>query len=166
MAEAGPLGKRLRRMEYGRLLRGEAQFADDLRPEGCLHVAFLRSPFASGRIAALATSTSAAAAGVRAVFTAADLEGSCGPLVVHLTTPGAVSPERPILAHDRVRFAGEMIAAVVAGSRYLAADAIELLQPEIAPLPAGVTLEDAMAESAPPLHAAVAHNIYYPPLLP
>src|SRR5260370_19453897 len=148
MAEAGPRGKRLRRLEDGRLLRGEAQFADDLRPEGCLHVAFLRSPFASGRLAALATSTSAAAAGVRAVFTAADLEGSCGPLVVHLTTPGAVSPERPILAHDRVRFAGEMIAAGVAESRYLAADAIELLQPEIEPLRAVVTLQDPMAKSA------------------
>src|SRR5260370_10987371 len=115
MAGAGPPGKRLRRLEDGGLLRGEAQFADDLRTEGCLHVAFLRSRFASGRLAALATSTSAAAAGVRAVFTAADLEGSCRPLVVHLTTPGAVSPERPILAHDRGRFAGEMIAAVGGG---------------------------------------------------
>src|SRR5260370_31948790 len=147
MAEAGPLGKRLRRMEYGRLLRGEAQFADDLRPEGCLHVAFLRSPFASGRIAALATSTSAAAAGVRAVFTAADLEGSCGPLVVHLTTPGAVSPERPILAHDRVRFAGEMIAAVVAESRYPAADTIEPRKPEIAPLRGGAARSEPRATS-------------------
>ena len=161
MAEAGPLGKRLRRLEDGRLLRGEAQFADDLRPEGCLHVAFLRSPIASGRVAALAISTPAAAGGVRAVFTAADLEGSCRPLAVHLTTPGAVSPERPILAHDRVRFAGEMIAAVVAESRYLAADAIELLQPEIEPLRAVVTLEDAMAESAPLVHEAVPENIYY-----
>src|SRR5260370_26009254 len=133
MAEAGPLGKRLRRMEYGRLLRGEAQFADDLRPEGCLHVAFLRSPFASGRLAALATSTSAAAAGVRAVFTAAHLEGSCGPLVVHLTTPGAVSPERPILAHDRVRFAGEMIAAGVAEGRHLAGRPVHRPSPDVPP---------------------------------
>src|SRR5258708_23136360 len=133
MAEAGPLGKRLRRLEDGRLLRGEAQFADDLRPEGCLHVAFLRSPIASGRVAALAISTPAAAGGVRAVFTAADLEGSCRPLAVHLTTPGAVSPERPILAHDRGRFAGEMIAAGGAASRHPAADAVALRQPEIPP---------------------------------
>src|SRR5690349_17426612 len=161
MAEAGPLGKRLRRLGDGRLLRGEAQFADDLRPDGCLHVAFLRSPVASGRIAALDTSAARASPGVRAVFTAADLDGSCRPLAVHLTTPGAVSPERPILAIDQVRFAGEMIAAVVAESRYVAADAVDLLQPEIEQLPAVVTLEDAMAESAPLVHEAVAENLYY-----
>src|SRR5260370_29353492 len=131
MAEAGPLGKRLRRLEDGRLLRGEAQFADDLRPEGCLHVAFLRSPVASGRIAALATSTSAAAAGVRAVFIAADLEGSCRPLAVHLTTPGAVSPERTILARRRWRLAGEMIAAAVAQTPYLPAPPIHPLPPQL-----------------------------------
>src|SRR5260370_10904158 len=154
MAEAGPLGRRLRRLEDGRLLRGEAQFADDLRPEGCLHVAFLRSPFASGRLAALATSTSAAAAGVRAVFTAADLEGSCGPLVVHLTTPGAGSPERPILAHDRVGFAGEMIAAVVAEGPALAAHATERLEHELHPLRAAVPPADARSKRAALCHAA------------
>src|SRR5947209_14001893 len=161
MAEAGPLGKRLRRLEDGRLLRGEGQFADDLQPDGCLHVALLRSPVGSGRIRALDTSSAKAAAGVSAVFTAADLEVSCRQLAVHLTTPGAVAPERPILAGDRVRFAGEMMAAVVAGSRYQAADAVELLQPEIDSLPAVVTLEDALAEGAPLVHEAVPENLFY-----
>src|SRR5438552_3730162 len=161
MAEAGPLGKRLRRLEDGRLLRGEGQFADDLQLDGCLHVALLRSPVGSGRIRALDTSSAKAAAGVSAVFTAADLEVSCRQLAVHLTTPGAVAPERPILAGDRVRFAGEMMAAVVAGSRYQAADAVELLQPEIDSLPAVVTLEDALAEGAPLVHEAVPENLFY-----
>src|SRR2546430_1548652 len=44
MAEGGPLGMRLRRLEDGRLLRGTAKFADDLEPDGCLHVGLLRSP--------------------------------------------------------------------------------------------------------------------------
>jgi carbon-monoxide dehydrogenase large subunit len=161
MAEAGPFGKRLRRLDDGRLLRGKGQFADDLRLDGCLHVAFLRSPVGSGRIAALATSSAKGAPGVRAVFTAADLDGSCLPLVVHLTTPGAVSPERPILARDRVRFAGEMIAAVVADSRYHAADAVELLQPEIESLPAVITLEDALADTSPLVHEAVPENLFF-----
>ncbi|HEV2477855.1 MAG TPA: xanthine dehydrogenase family protein molybdopterin-binding subunit, partial [Candidatus Dormibacteraeota bacterium] len=97
MAEAGPIGKRLRRLEDPRLLRGEGRFADDLRPDGCLHVAFLRSPVASGRLADIET------AGAGTVFTAGDIDGSCRPLAVHLTTPGALAPERPLLARDRVR---------------------------------------------------------------
>src|SRR5207237_9082887 len=135
MAEAGPLGKRLRRLEDGRRLRGEGQFADDLQPDGCLHVALLRSPVGSGRIRALDTSSAKAAAGVSAVFTAADLEVSCRQLAVHLTTPGAVAPQRPILAGDRVRRAGEMMGAVVAGSRCLAADGVGLVTPGIHSVP-------------------------------
>src|SRR5438034_879093 len=138
MAE-GPIGRSLKRVEDPRLLRGEGRFVDDLAAP--LHVAFVRSPVASGRL----RSIDAAASRVT-VFTAADIEGSCLPLAVHLTTPGAVSPARPILAIDRVRFVGEMIAAVVAENRYAAADAVELIQPEIDPLPAVVGFEEAIAE--------------------
>jgi aerobic carbon-monoxide dehydrogenase large subunit len=161
MADAGPIGKRLKRLEDGRLLRGEGQFVDDLMPAGALHVAFLRSPIASGRIIGLDTSAAKAAPGVRAVVTAADLERSCLPLSVHITTPGAVAPERPILASDRVRFVGEMMAAVVADSRYRAADAMDLIRPDIDLAPAVVTFEDAMAENAPLVHEAVAENLYF-----
>src|ERR1700746_3278470 len=98
MAEAGPIGRRLRRIEDPRLLRGEGRFADDLRPDGCRHVAFLRSPVASGRLIGIDK------AGVDTVFTAADIDGSCRPLTVHLTTPGVVSPPRPLLAPARGRF--------------------------------------------------------------
>src|SRR5690348_14678967 len=150
MAEAGPIGKRLRRLEDPRLLRGEGRFADDLRPEGCRHVAFLRSPIASGRLTGVET------AGAGIVFTAGDLEGSCRPLAVHLTTPGVVSPDRPILARDRVRFVGELIAAVVAEDRYAAADAVDLVHAEIEPLPAVVTRTD-----APLVHDSVRDNVYF-----
>src|SRR5207244_439431 len=129
--------------------------------ERCLHVSLLRSPVASGRLAGVDTTATLAAPGVVAVFTAADLVGSCGPLAVHLTTPGAISPERPILAADRVRFVGEMIAAVVAESRYLAADAVELIAPDIQHLPAVMTFEDALAEDAPVVHESVPENIYF-----
>jgi len=161
MPEAGPIGQSLKRLEDGRLLRGEAQFVDDLRPEGCLYVGLLRSPVANGRLTGVDISAAVEAPGVVAVFTSSDLRGSCRPLEVHLTTPGAVSPERPILATDRVRFVGEMIAAVVATSRYAAADAVELLRPDIESIPAVVTFEDALAENAPLVHEAVPENIYF-----
>jgi aerobic carbon-monoxide dehydrogenase large subunit len=150
MAEAGPIGRRLRRLEDPRLLRGEGRFADDIRLEGSRHVAFVRSPVASGRLIGID------AAGEGTVFTAADLNGSCRPLTTHLTTPGVVSPERPILARDRVRFVGEMIAAVVAPDRYAAADAVDLVQVEIDSLPAVVTRSD-----APLVHDSVPDNVYF-----
>jgi aerobic carbon-monoxide dehydrogenase large subunit len=134
-------------------------FVDDITAP--LHVAFVRSQVASGRITGLDTSPASAAPGVVGVFTAADIEGSCLQLTVHLTTPGAVSPPRPILAVDRVRFAGEIIAAVVAETRYGAADAAELVRLEIDPLPAVVNFEDAFAENAPLVDEAVPENVFY-----
>jgi len=151
----------MRRLEDGRLLRGRGAFIDDLRPEGLTHVGLLRSPIASGRIAAVDTSAARAAPGVLAVFTADDLEGTCSPLRVHLTTPGAVAPDRPILARDRVRFVGEILAAVVADRSYRAADALELIRLDIDPGPAVTTIDDAMAEGAPLVHSAVPGNLYF-----
>ena len=144
------IGAPLRRLEDPRLLRGEGRFVDDLRFDGCRHVAFVRSPFASGLIRA-----------VTATFTAADLEGSCLPLEAHLTTPGVVSPARPVLARERVRFAGEMVGAVVAADRYAAADAIQAAGVDIEPLTPVLTFEDALAPGAPLVHDAVLGNVYF-----
>src|SRR5260370_38308648 len=104
MPEPGPIGRSLKRLEDGRFLRGNGQFIDDLQPPGLLHVSCLRSPIASGRVARLDTSAARAAPGVVAVFTAADLESTCHPLVVHLATPGARPPASPILGSHRVPF--------------------------------------------------------------
>ena len=146
----GPIGRSIRRLEDPRLLRGEGRFVDDLQPKGCLHVGLVRSPHASGRLTT-----------VEATFTAADLEGSCRPLQAHLTTPGVISPPRPILARDRVRFAGELIGAVVAPTRYEAADAAQSAFFEIEPLHAVVTFEDAMAQGAQLVHDDVPGNLYF-----
>src|SRR5260370_38184473 len=100
MAEAGPIGRSLKRLEDGRLLRGKGQFIDDLQPERHVHVGLLRSLIASGRVATRDTSAARAAPGVLAVFTAADLEGTCQPLTFHLTTPAPVCRARPIRASD------------------------------------------------------------------
>jgi carbon-monoxide dehydrogenase large subunit len=108
------------RLEDGPLLRGAARFVDDLKPDGLLHVAFLRSPLASARVRGVDVSGVHEAPSLIKVFTGADLEGSCDPMRVHLTTPGAISPDRPIIATDRLRFVGEILAAVVARSRYQA----------------------------------------------
>jgi aerobic carbon-monoxide dehydrogenase large subunit len=159
--QAGPMGKSLLRLEDGPLLRGLARFVDDIKPDGALHVAFVRSPLASGRIRSIDVGAAEGAPGVVAVFTGADLDGSCAPMRVHLTTPGVVAPDRPIIAGDRVRFVGEIVAAVVASSRYQAEDALELIQADLEPLQAVTTFEEAMAAGAPMVHESVPKNQYF-----
>ena len=160
-ARDGPVGKSLLRLEDGPLLRGRAEFIDDLKPEGLLHVAFVRSPLASARINSVDVDSARNSSGVVAVFTGGDLPGSCDPMRVHLTTPGAISPDRPIIATERLRFVGEIVAAVVAGSRYAAEDAMELINADLDPLPAVMTFEDAMSDGATLVHDSVPKNIYF-----
>ncbi len=157
----GAIGTSMPRLEDGPLLRGGARFIDDLKPEGHLHVAMLRSPLASGRIRSIDAGAARSAPGVVAVFTAADLEGSCTPMRVHLTTPDVTVPDWPIIAPDRTRYVGEVMAAVVAGSRYEAEDALDLIEADLESLPAVSTFEDAMAEGAPMVHEALATNQYH-----
>ncbi len=158
---SGPIGRSVLRLEDGPLLRGTARFIDDLKPAGTLHVAFLRSPLASARLRSVVTAPAASSPGVTAVFTAADLEASCAPMRVHLTTPGALAPDRPIIASERVRFVGEIVAAVVADTRYHAEDALDLVEADLEPLPPVVSFEDAMAADAPLVHDSVPHNRYF-----
>lgn len=157
----GPLGRGMRRLEDPRLLRGEARFVDDLQPPGCLHVAFFRSPIASGRLERVDVSRAQAAPGVVAVFTAADLRHTCAPLLVHLATDGAKSPPRPILADELIRFAGEAVAAIVADDRYSAADAADLIDVDIAPLKPVVDSFSALMPGAPAVHGGVARNQFF-----
>ena len=161
MSSKGAIGTSMPRLEDAPLLRGAARFVDDVKPEGCLHVALLRSPLASARIRSLDASAARGSPGVVAVFTAADLDGSCEPMRVHLTTPGAVAPEWPVIATGRARYVGEVLAAVVAGSRYEAEDALDLIEADLEPLAVVSTFEEAMAEDAPLVHEALARNRYH-----
>ena len=161
MSKTGAVGSSLPRLEDDPLLRGRGRFVDDLKPEGHLHVAMLRSPLAHARVGSLDVGAARQAPGVVAVFTAADLEGSCDPLGVHITAPGAIAPARPIIATDRVRFVGEIFAVVVADSRYHAEDALELIESHLDPLPVVSTFEDAMARGAPLVHDSVPGNRYF-----
>ena len=157
----GSIGTSMPRLEDGPLLRGTARFIDDLKPEGHLHVAFLRSPLAHAHLKSIDLGAARRAPGVIAAFSAADLEGSCEPMRVHLTTPGVVVPEWPVLARDRLRYVGEGIAAVAARSRYQAEDAVERIEVDYDPLPAVSTFEDAMAPGTQLVHDAVPRNQYH-----
>lgn len=156
-----PIGRPMPRVEDDALLRGAARFIDDVAPDGVLHVSFMRSPLAHARVGSVEVEAARRARGVVAAFTASDLAGSCSPMRVHLATPGALAPDRPIIASGRVRFVGEIVAAVVAQDRYHAEDAVELVAAELDPTPAVITFEDALAHGAPLVHDDVPGNVYF-----
>ncbi|MQA11902.1 MAG: molybdopterin-dependent oxidoreductase [Pseudonocardiaceae bacterium] len=124
------------RKEDPRLLRGVGRFGDDQQRRGQLHARIVRSPLAHGELRSI--DTSALDGGVQ-VVTAADLPGDLR-IPVRLSVQGIDLNEylQPVLAADVVRYVGEPVAVVLADDPYLAEDAAELVELDIAELPAAV----------------------------
>jgi aerobic carbon-monoxide dehydrogenase large subunit len=141
-------GSRVQRVEDARLLTGAGTFVDDITRPGMLHACFVRSPHPRARILSIGTAAALALPGVHAVFTADDLNGDV--VEAWYTGTGNMVPDtpRPPLAHGEARFAGDIVALVVAGSRYLAEDAAELVDVDYEPLPAAADYACARATEA------------------
>ncbi|MFQ5746983.1 MAG: molybdopterin cofactor-binding domain-containing protein [Gemmatimonadota bacterium] len=165
MTESGSyFGRAVRRNEDARLLTGRAQFVGDVRLPDMLHVAFLRSDYAHALIRGVDASVARERSGVVAVYTAADLGEYWRPgplLVAPVPVEGVVFHARTQvpLAKDRVRHAGEAIAAVVATSRYEAEDALADIVVDLEPLDAAVDLEAALEDGAPLVHPDLGSNL-------
>ncbi len=149
------LGVPLVRKEDPALLSGRGRYADDLPiPHGSLHAHVLRSPHAHAKILRIDASAASALPGVAAVITGEDVR--------RLTDPFLIALKQPVhqwsLAVERVRYAGEAVALIVAESRYVAEDAAELVEVEYEPLEAVVDPIAACDKSAPLLHAACKTN--------
>lgn len=142
------LGASPRRKEDHRLVTGRGRFVADLTLPRMRHVAFVRSPVAHARITHVDVPE-----GVRA-FTGADFAHVA--LRARSALPAYVETVQPVLAHDRVRYAGEPVVAVVAADRYRAEDGAELVDVEYEPLPVTVR---AWAEPAHPLHDHAPDNV-------
>lgn len=126
---------------------GELPFAGNVRVAGLLHGRILRSHVPHGRIVRLEVDRAERLPGVVAVLTGRDLTGKgIEPLY------GPVIPDRPLVAIDRVRFAGEPVAAVIAEDLDIADEAIGLIEVEYEPLPALTTAERAIQPDAPSIH--------------
>ena len=130
------------------MLRGAGRFTDDIAQPHALHVAFVRSHVASGVVRGIDVGEALACDGVLDVVTSADL-GHPG-LTAALERDEFISTVMPLLAHDRVRYAGEPIAAVVARDRYLAEDAAERVVVDIDETSAVMTIGD--VPGSDPLH--------------
>ena len=150
------------RKEDGRFLTGRGRYMDDLKPEGALHAAFLRSPVGHARLLSVDTAAAALVPGVVAVHVAADLDGGLVnamdfSLVKNRDGSRGAAPVRPMLATDTVRYAGEAIAMVVAETRAAALDAVEAIAFETADLP--VHAETAVGGAT--IHPEAPDNLAY-----
>jgi aerobic carbon-monoxide dehydrogenase large subunit len=133
-------GRPVPRKEDRRMLLGRGRFVADMDRPGLLHAAFARSPLASAAIARIDTAAASSAPGVTAVFTAKDLGHPY--LLATLERAEFIPTRMPILAADRVRFAGEPVALVVADDPYRAEDAAELVELDCDELPPETPLHD------------------------
>jgi CO/xanthine dehydrogenase Mo-binding subunit len=139
------IGQPVPRRDAAEKLRGKAQFAGDIVVPRMLHGKVLRSPLPHARIVAIDASAAEAMPGVVCVLTAADL-GDLDPYWGHAIR------DRPIVAIDRVRFAGEPVAAVAAEDEATAAAALERIDVSYEELDVLGTIGQALAPDAPILH--------------
>lgn len=168
------VGRHVRRKEDFRLLTGRGLFTDDLpgrEGEAAMHI--LRSPHAHARIRSIDASAAKAMAGVLAVLTGLDALAEGFPDIPHdplpktrndlqLTGPGGSEVfigAHPLLPHDKARYAGEAIAAVVAETPALAADAAERILVDWEPLPAVADTREAAMSGSPPVWDGRADNV-------
>ena len=153
------IGARIPRNEDPRLLRGLGCFVDDVNPAGMLHAAALRSPHAHARIVRLDASAARRAPGVHLVLTAADLGelNQPSPLLIPHPTLSHPRTQRP-LAVDEVRYVGEIVVLVVADDRYVAEDALGLIDVAYEPLPVVTDLGTALSPATARVHADVPDN--------
>lgn len=121
-----------RRLEDPRFVTGAGNYVSDMVTDDDLHIYFHRSPIAHGTLRGIDVDVAADGAGVRLVLTANEVDLppiSGGPLVT-----GGLNFDRPLLARDKVRYVGDLIAAVVADSGVQAADASGMIWADIDPL--------------------------------
>jgi len=153
------VGRPLPRKEDGRLLAGRGRYLDDVTRPGQLHAAMLRSPHAHARIVGLDAGEAATVPGVHAVLTGADAMAASRPIRPLIPTP--VPLDDWCLAVDRVRYAGEPVAAVAAIDRATAEDALERIRVTYEPLPAVVDPEAALRSDSPLLYPALGTNVLW-----
>ncbi|MDB5729349.1 MAG: xanthine dehydrogenase family protein molybdopterin-binding subunit [Noviherbaspirillum sp.] len=172
------IGQPLPRLEDRRFTTGKGSYTDDIRVDGQVYAAFLRSPHAHAVLRAIDTSAAAAAPGVLAVLVGKDyLDAGFQGIEHHANPAGAVTWQQPSfensltgsvlqqkhlpLAIDKARHVGEPLAMVIAGTPLQARDAVELIEVDYDVLDAVVRSDDAMREGAPQLWDAAPNNLCF-----
>jgi carbon-monoxide dehydrogenase large subunit len=155
-------GAPITRLEDRRFLTGKGTFVDDIDLPDMLHAAILRSPYAHARINSIDVSQAVELEGVAAVLTHKDLDVAAGPLPLLIPHAALTHPHTQyVLARDTVRYVGEAVALVVARDRYIAEDALALIDVDYEPLPvvSPLDLTEAVASDTALIYADTPNNI-------
>ena len=144
------IGQRVPSVEAWEKSSGGGRYASDVSIPGMLWAKVLRSPLPHARVLSIDASRAKSLKGVRAVLTAADCPDVKWGHMIH---------DETVLAVDKVRFAGDEVAAVAATDPDAAEEALEGINVEYEPLPAVGTTGEALAEGAPLLHEEGPGNI-------
>ncbi|MCW2734506.1 MAG: xanthine dehydrogenase, molybdenum binding subunit apoprotein, partial [Mycobacterium sp.] len=155
-------GTRVPRVEDNRLLTGRGTFVDDVVRPGMVHACFVRSPFAHARINGIDASAALELPGVHAVFTAEDLNPDVREAWHAVAGRDVADTPRPPLAEGEAKFVGDPVALVIAESRYLAEDAVDLVVVDYEPLPAVADFRRAIGGAdagVPVVHEAYPDNV-------
>ncbi|WP_346777221.1 xanthine dehydrogenase family protein molybdopterin-binding subunit [Streptomyces sp. HNM0575] len=152
------MGASVGRREDPRLLSGRGRFTDDLEEPGTLHAQFVRSTVAHATVASLDLSAVRRVPGVVAAFDAGDLQ--LADITARLGRPVTefVPTGMPVLAREKVRYAGEPLAVVVARDPYAAEDGVEAARATYETLPPVLSEEAALAPGAPLVHEEASAN--------
>ncbi len=162
---ARSVGARVMRVEDPRILTGRGRYVDDVVLPDMVHAAFLRSPIPHGRLLGVDASEARRLPGVVAVYTGEDMErlttaAQAGAVSGMNASPDMKSPTFHALATDKVRHIGDPLALVVAESRYIAEDALELIVEDIEMLDPIVSYEDALDATKPAVFDELGDNVY------
>ncbi|HZA56069.1 MAG TPA: xanthine dehydrogenase family protein molybdopterin-binding subunit [Candidatus Udaeobacter sp.] len=153
------IGSRIKRKEDVRLLRGIGKYVGDIHRVGMAHAVILRSTHAHARIVNIDASRAVKMEGVTGVLTAADMPGL---KTIPMRTghiPGLERSQQTPLATTTARYVGDPLAVVVAENRYVAEDALELIDVQYEALGAVTGARESMQPGAVQVHEAVANNI-------
>ena len=157
----GFVGTSVRRVEDRRLLTGHGRYVADVLPPNCLHAAFLRSPHPHATITSIDPGPARRLPGVVAVVTWKELEGLTNPFLPFTMLADLYTPIYYALSSERVRMVGDPVAIVVASSRHVAEDALELIDVDYDVLPAVASIEQALDSSSEPLWPRAKGNLMY-----
>jgi carbon-monoxide dehydrogenase large subunit len=143
-APTGEVGRDRRRKEDQRLITGRTRWTDNIVLPGLLHLAMVRSPFAHATVTGIDVEAAKDSPNVVGVYTAADFGAELGVCInAWPIPPEQVAPTHSPIASDRVSFAGEIVAVVVARTAAAARDAAELVDVDYDELPAALDLKEA-----------------------
>jgi aerobic carbon-monoxide dehydrogenase large subunit len=164
VSRPGFVGQRVKRLEDPALLTGKGIFVDDRKLPGTLQLVFVRSSMAHARVKKIDVSRALRHPGVRLALTGAEVNHEVGPLPVLWQHPGLRNTEYQCMASEKVRYAGQIIALIVASDRYTAQDALDLVTVDYEPLPLVLNTADAILPGAPLLYEEWGTNETFPAL--